>query len=98
MSERPSYTIDDDNYFGVSLLDVESYGGYHIVRTIDGYRERGSTLFFSDAEACYSRRHQAVTVEGIASSISSPQFAISAMLRHGIIGRDMDALVRPFAS
>ncbi len=97
MTETKKFTIDDDGYFGVTFLDLGSYGAYlmnnRVVNTVDV-----SNLHFDDAAASYNEEKRALTIEGDASTISTPRFAVESLSSYAKIARDFDELDRPWAS
>jgi hypothetical protein len=97
MSESREFSIHDDGYFGITFLDVGSYGAHllenRVINTVDT-----SHLHFDDAKIHYYADKQAVSIEGDASSISTPKFAIQSLEAYAKIAREMDHLAQPFAS
>lgn len=97
MTIEKRFSIKDDGYFGITQLDIGTYGAHlminRVVNTVDV-----SNLHFDDASAVYDHDRRALTVEGDASTISNPRFAVHALEAYARIARDMDELAAPFAS
>jgi hypothetical protein len=86
-------SINDSNYFGVSLLDIGTYGSHLITHRWVGSGDAINHLVAEEAHTYYHHDHAAITVEGFASDISSPEFAISSLIVAGSVAREMDQLI-----
>lgn len=97
MNATKKFSIDDDGYFGVTFLDMGTYGAHlmdnRVVNTIDV-----SNLHFDDAVAYYHADKRALSIEGDASTISTPGFALKSLEGYARIAREMDELAKPWAS
>ena len=97
MSTKKEFFIHDDGYFGVTFLNMGSYGAHlmenRVINTVDV-----SNLHFDDASATYDSNRMTLTIEGDASTISTPRFAVESLQAYARIARDMDDLAKPFAS
>ena len=89
LSEAP------ETYFGVSLLDLDTYGAHLMANRITKTQANELNLFFDHATAYYHRDKNALTVEGFAKS---PEFAVHALESYAKVAREMDELAKPFAS
>lgn len=97
MSMNKNFSIDDSGYFGVTFLEMGSYGAHlmsnRVLNTVNV-----SHLHFDDATTHYFPERQALTIEGDARTISTPHFAVESLTAYARIARDMDELAQPFAS
>lgn len=94
MSKEQFTYLPSENYFGVSLLHLDSYGAHLMTnRLVKSQTE--SHLFFDQAVAYYHGDEKALTVEGYAKS---PEFAVNALVGYAKVAREMDELAKPFAS
>lgn len=98
MSERKTFSTYDEGYFGISLLNIGSYGAHLMNNTIKGGEQRNNHLYFTDVHSEYFGKERALTIEGVATGIATPSFAIASLEAYGRIARDMDELAKPFAS
>jgi hypothetical protein len=98
MSESNVYSVHEDDYFGVTHLNMGSYAAHLIVHRLVESRSNGSHLYFDEAQAMYDTSRRALTIEGNAGSLSTPGFAINSLESYARIAREMDALVQPYAS
>ncbi len=83
------YSPRNERYFGVSLLDLDSYGARLISKRV--IQPEASHLFFDEASAYYHADERALTVEGTAKS---PAFAVSALGNYAKVAREMDELAK----
>lgn len=97
MNTNKEFFIQDEGYFGVTFLNIGDYGAdlmeNRVLRTVDV-----SHLHFDDAITDYHADKQALTIEGDASTISTPRFAVESLQEYARIARDMDDLVNSHAS
>ena len=83
---------DQDGYFGLTLLDIEPYGAYLMSNRIENAVDANSRIYFDDASTYYFDSMHAMTIEGHAHSLSSPEFAISSLESYANFAREMDDL------
>lgn len=88
-------TAPADHYFGLSLLDLDTYGAHLIANRLIKAQNGEANLFFEQAISYYHPDEKALTIEGFAKS---PDFAVHALESYAKVAREMDQLVKPFAS
>jgi len=98
MSESNKYSIDNEGYFGISLLDMGSYGSHLMNNRVVLSQDRQIKLHFEEAEATYYADKRALTIEGNAGTLSTTSFALDALTSYAKIAREMDELSKPLAS
>lgn len=89
--EVHDYSADQNGYFGVTLLDIDIATANRASYSIRNALERRSRISFDKALIAYSEDRQALTVEGVAVSLSDPAFAINSIYNYVNIARVINA-------
>lgn len=79
MNEK-QFSIHDNGYFGISLLDMDENAGKLISRTVNYMVERQNGIVFTDAQTSYDFTHKALSVEGVASNLTNESVAINGLI------------------
>jgi hypothetical protein len=77
--ERPNYSADQNGYFGITLLGVDIPTATLTANTLKNVANRETHIHFDEVTASYDEDREALTLEGVAASLSSPGFAIHSM-------------------
>jgi len=91
MSVEQQYSADQNGYFGVTLLDIDIATADRASGSMQNALDRSSRISFDEASIGYNASKEALTVEGIAVSLSDPAFAIDSIYAYVHTARIINA-------
>jgi len=89
--EHQGYSADQNGYFGVTLLDIDVATANRASSSIYNALDRNSRISFDEASIDYDVSKEALTVEGVAFSLSDPAFAIYSIYSYVNTARVINA-------
>ena len=88
-------SITDEGYFGLSLLDMGSYGANLLTHS---WLETSDNPRFKETSSYYDEDEKALTVEGILVNDTVCSAAMNSLVTMAKLARQHDKLAQPFSS